>query len=129
MAFPLMVRSLRVSFVAVDPRLERMARTLGAGPLAAFLSVTLPLSRNGVIAACVLAFARSLGEFGATIMIAGSIPGETRTIPLEIYGRLASPSGGREVVPLILVAVALSAIALIISEALQRRTAASPPDA
>jgi len=86
MAFPFMVRSIRLAFSGVDVKLEQAARTLGARPLDAFATITLPLARDGIIAGCVLAFARSIGEFGATIMISGSIPGETRTIPLEIYG-------------------------------------------
>lgn len=127
MAFPLMVRALRVGLAGVDRRLELAARTLGAGPVDAFFSVTLPLARNAVIAAIVLAFARSLGEFGATIMIAGSIPGETRTIPLEIYSRMDTPRGAAESLPLIIAAVVLSAAALIISERLQRRRPADAP--
>ncbi|MBI4601134.1 MAG: molybdate ABC transporter permease subunit [Planctomycetes bacterium] len=94
MAFPLLVRAVRLGFAAVDPRLEEAARTLGAGRLDAFATVTLPLAWGGVAAGCVLAFARSLGEFGATLMIAGSIPGETRTMPLQIYSMLESPEGG-----------------------------------
>ncbi|HTL52213.1 MAG TPA: molybdate ABC transporter permease subunit [Planctomycetota bacterium] len=87
-AFPLMVRAMRVAFTTVDSRLEGAARTLGAGPWDCFFSVTLPLARHGLIAGCVLAFARSLGEFGATIMIAGNMPGETQTMPLYIYDQL-----------------------------------------
>src|SRR4051812_2306025 len=93
MAFPLMVRAMRLAFSSVDPRLEQAARTLGAGPWDTFLHVTLPLARSGMIAGAVLAFARGFGEFGATIMIAGSTPGETRTVPLEIYNLLESPGG------------------------------------
>jgi len=121
MAFPLMIRALRLAFEGVDPRLERIARTLGAGRADVFFSVTLRLARHGLLAACVLAFARSLGEFGATIMIAGNIPGETRTIPLEIFNRMESPGGARSIVPLVILAVALSAAALAASEYLQRR--------
>jgi molybdate transport system permease protein len=95
-AFPLMVRSIRVAFTSIDNRLEGVARTLGAGPFDTLFNVTLPLARHGLIAGCVLAFARSMGEFGATIMIAGSIPGETRTIPLFIYNLLESPGGAEQ---------------------------------
>lgn len=85
MSFPLLVRSARVAFEEVDPRLEQAARTLGATPWDAFWSVTLPLARRGLLAGAVLAFARALGEFGATVMIAGMIPGETITLALGIY--------------------------------------------
>lgn len=85
MAFPLMVRAIRLSFEAVDRRLEAAAATLGAGPARAFLTVTLPLAMPGIIAGGVLAFARALGEFGATLMLAGNIPGKTQTVPLSIY--------------------------------------------
>ncbi len=84
-SFPLMVRAIRLAFQAVDPRLEMAARSLGAGPLRSFWTVSLPLAHRGLIAGCVLGFARSLGEFGATIMVAGNIEGQTRTIPLAIY--------------------------------------------
>ena len=93
MAFPLMVRAIRVAFGEVDIRLEQAARTLGAGPLETFLRVSMPLARRGIVAGAILAFARSLGEFGATIMIAGNIPGETQTIPLLIYSQANSPGG------------------------------------
>jgi molybdate transport system permease protein len=126
MAFPLMVRAIRLSFASVDPRLEQTARTLGAGPVDAFFNVLLPLARRGIIAGCVLAFARSIGEFGATIMIAGNIPGETRTIPLEIYNLIQSPGGAEQSQPLILVSVLLAAGALLIGEILDRRSI-SPP--
>ncbi len=121
MAFPLMVRAIRVAFAAVDPRLEQTARTLGAGPLDAFFSVSLPLARHGVIAGAVLAFARSLGEFGATIMIAGSIPGETETMPLFIYSQLSSPGGVEQSTRLVVVAVVIAALALATAEFLERR--------
>ncbi len=84
-SFPLMVRAIRLAFQGVDPRLEMAARSLGAGRWDAFWTVTLPLARSGLLAGCVLAFARSLGEFGATIMVAGNIVGQTQTIPLAIY--------------------------------------------
>jgi molybdate transport system permease protein len=85
MAFPLLVRSARTAFEEVDPRLVGLARTLGAGPVAAFFRVTLPLSWRGVLAGTVLAFSRALGEFGATILLAGNIPGRTQTLALAIF--------------------------------------------
>jgi molybdate transport system permease protein len=121
MAFPLMVRAIRIAFSNVDPRLELAARTLGAGPADAFFSVSLPLAWHGVLAGAILGFARSMGEFGATIMIAGNIPGETRTIPLEIYNALESPGGMEQAGRLVVVAVVISAGALAISEVLERR--------
>jgi len=120
-SFPLMVRAIRVAFAGVDPRLEQVARTLGAGRLDAFCTVSLPLARHGIIAGSVLAFARSVGEFGATIMIAGSIPGETRTIPLLIYDELASPGGVERSVPLVVVSILIAATALAVGEWLERR--------
>jgi len=121
-AFPLMVRAIRVAFAAVDPGLEDAARTLGAGRLDAFLTVSLPLARNGVVGGCVLAFARSLGEFGATIMIAGSIPGETRTIPLFVFDLLASPGGAEAARRIVIVSIVLAGAALYASERLQKKT-------
>lgn len=115
-AFPLMARSIRIAVTAVDERLEGMARTLGATRWNTFTRVTLPLARHGVIAGAILAFARGLGEFGATIMIAGSIPGETRTVPLFIYEALESPGGAESVVGVIVVSVLISAGALLVSE-------------
>lgn len=85
MSFPLLVRTARVAFEGVSPRLEQVARTLGASPWRVFATITLPLARNGVIAGVLLAFARALGEFGATIMVAGFIPGQTATLALSIY--------------------------------------------
>lgn len=85
MSFPLLVRSARVAFEGVDPRLEQIARTLGAGDLRVFFTITLPLALRGVIGGMLLAFARALGEFGATIMVAGNIPGKTSTLSLSIY--------------------------------------------
>lgn len=120
-SFPLMVRSIRLAFSAVDVRLEQAARTLGAGRLDAFLSVSLPLARNGVIAGCVLAFARSLGEFGATVMIAGNIAGRTRTMPLFIYNELETPGGLERSMGLVIVSIAVAAAALVLGEILERR--------
>jgi molybdate transport system permease protein len=121
MALPLMVRAIRLSLEAVDRRLEGVARTLGAGPWRAFATVTLPLSLPGIVAALVLGFARAIGEFGATITFVSNIPGETRTLPLAIYGALQVPGGEASVVRLALVSVALSLAALIASEWLARR--------
>jgi molybdate transport system permease protein len=121
MGFPLMVRALRVSIEAVDRRLEQAASTLGAPPLWVFLTVTLPLALPGVLAGALLAFAKSLGEFGATITFVSNIPGETQTLPTAIYSLLQSPGGDSGVVRLALVSVALSVLALAVSEWLARR--------
>jgi len=121
MAFPLLVRAIRIAFVAVDPRLEMAARSLGAGPLDTLFHVTLPLARHGFIAGSVLAFARSMGEFGATIMIAGSIPGETRTIPLYVYNQLESPGGLEASMRIVIIAIVISAAALVAGEWIERR--------
>jgi molybdate transport system permease protein len=121
MAFPLMVRAIRVSFAEADVRLEQAARTLGAGRLETFARVSLPLARRGIIAGAVLAFARGLGEFGATVMIAGSIPGETQTIPLYIYGQVSSPGGVEQSARLVVVSVLIAAAALVVAEYLERR--------
>lgn len=121
-SFPLMVRAIRVAFASVDRRLEETARTLGAGPLDTFFTISLPLARHGVVAGCVLAFARCLGEFGATIMIAGNIAGETRTIPLYIYSQLETPGGIEQSAGIIVLSVAMSAAALMLGEWLDRRS-------
>ena len=121
MSFPLMVRAIRLAFQAVDPRLEMAARSLGAGRLDAFLSVALPLARSGVLAGCVLAFARGLGEFGATIMVAGNIVGETQTLPLAIFSDFNLPGAEAEVARLAGISIALAAGALLVSEWLERR--------
>ncbi len=120
MALPLMVRAMRLSLEAVDPRLEQVARTLGAGPLRTFATITLPLASPGVLAGVVLGFARSLGEFGATITFVSNIPDETRTLPLAIYAALQMPGGDTTVWRLAAVSVALSLAALVSSEALSR---------
>jgi molybdate transport system permease protein len=121
MAFPLMVRAVRVAFAGVDPRLELAARTLGAGRLETFFRITLPLARRGIVAGSVLAFARSLGEFGATIMVAANLPGETQTIPLLIYSQTNSPGGMEESFRLVVVAVIIAAAALVLAEWLERQ--------
>jgi len=122
MALPLMVRAIRLSLESVDPRLEGVARTLGAGPWRTFASVTLPLSMPGVLAALVLGLARSLGEFGATITFVSNIPGETRTLPLAIYTALQVPGGEDAVTRLALISVGISLAALALSEWLARRS-------
>lgn len=126
-SFPLLVRSIRSAIAGVDVRLEDAARTLGAGPWDLFFTITLPLARRGVIAGAVLAFARALGEFGATIMIAGNIAGETRTIPLMIYSELETPGGERNIVLLIAASILISAAALLVSEYLERRVEPTAP--
>jgi molybdate transport system permease protein len=122
-AFPLMVRAIRLAFSGLDARLEEAARTLGASPWDAFLTVSLPLARNGIIAGCVLSFARSMGEFGATIVIAGSIPGQTRTVPLYIYSLLETPGGMEQCQRIVIVSILLAAAALVAGEYLERRGA------
>lgn len=122
MALPLMVRAMRISIEAVDRRLEDAAQTLGASPLQVFGTITLPLALPGLVAGAVLGFARSLGEFGATITFVSNIPGETRTLPIAIYGALQVPGGESAVTRLSIVAVALSIGALIASEVLSRRS-------
>ena len=121
MALPLMVRAMRLSIEAVDTRLEGAARTLGAGPWRTFLSVTLPLAMPGVLAGTVLGFARSIGEFGATITFVSNIPGETQTLPLAIYAALQVPGSDALVLRLAAISVLLSLGALVASELLARR--------
>lgn len=122
MALPLMVRAMRLSVEAVDTRLESVARTLGAGPWRVFRTITLPLSVPGILAGSVLGFARSIGEFGATITFVSNIPGQTRTLPLAIYSALQLPDGDAEVLRLALISVALSLGALVASELIARRS-------
>jgi molybdate transport system permease protein len=121
MALPLMVRAMRLSIEAVDRRLEDAARTLGAGRWRVFRTVTLPLSLRGVLAGLVLGFARSIGEFGATITFVSNIPGETETLPLAIYAALQRPGAEDTVLRLAAVSIALSLVALVASELLARR--------
>ncbi|MER2195400.1 molybdate ABC transporter permease subunit [Methylobacterium brachiatum] len=123
MGFPLMVRAMRLSIEAVDPRLEQAASTLGASPLAVFLTVTLPLSLPGCIAGAVLAFAKAMGEFGATITFVSNIPGETQTLPSAIYTLTQVPGGEGPALRLTLISVALSVAALLVSEFLASRAA------
>lgn len=121
MGFPLLVRSVRLAIELVDQRIERAAATLGAPPWQVFLRVTLPLAAPGVVAGATLAFARSLGEFGATIVFAGNIEGMTRTLPLAIYTSAQQPGGDGPTIRLAIVATALALIATIASEVLARR--------
>jgi molybdate transport system permease protein len=121
MALPLMVRAMRLSIEAVDRRLEGAARSLGASRWRTFATITLPLSLPGILAGLVLGFARSIGEFGATISFVSNIPGQTRTLPIAIYTALQLPDGESTVVRLALVSVALSLGALVASEWLVRR--------
>lgn len=120
-SFPLLVRPIRVAFTAVDDRLIQTARTLGAGKLDAFWTVAIPLARPGILSGAVLSWARSLGEFGATIMIAGNIPGETRTISLMIYSLLESPEGVQQSRRLVIASILLACVALAVSEWLEQR--------
>jgi molybdate transport system permease protein len=119
-AFPLFVRSARSSFEEIDPRLPAVARTLGRGPFLTFLEVELPLAWRGVLAGAVLAFARGLGEFGATILVAGNIPGRTQTLALALFQRV-QVGRDREALALAAVSVLLAAAALVLSEALVYR--------
>ena len=124
MALPLMVRAIRLSLEAIDPRLDGAARTLGAGRWRCLFTITLPLAMPGVLAGMVLGFARSLGEFGATITFVSNIPGQTQTLPLAIYGALQSPDGDALAMRLAVVSVVLSLGALLVSEVLARRAGA-----
>jgi molybdate transport system permease protein len=120
-SFPLMVRAIRIAFQGVDPRYEMAARSLGASRLGAFFTVALPLARQGLIAGFLLAFARGLGEFGATIMLAGNIEGRTQTIPLAIYAAASTPGGAGETWRLAGLSILLAATTLAASEWLERR--------
>ena len=123
MALPLMVRAMRLSIEAVDRRLVHAARTLGASRWRTFRTITMPLTLPGISAAAILGFARSIGEFGATITFVGNIPGETRTLPLAIYSGLQVPGTDMEIARLAVFAVTLSLGSLILSEWLMRRSA------
>ena len=121
MGFPLMVRAMRLSLELVDRRLEQAARTLGAGRWRVFFSITLPLMAPGILTGIILAFARSISEFGATITFVSNIPGETRTLPLALYALTQVPGGDAAAWRLALISVALAMAALIASELLARR--------
>jgi len=124
MGFPLMVRAIRLSIETIDARIESAAATLGANPAWVFATVTLPLILPGLITGMLLSFARSLGEFGATITFVSSIPGETRTLPLAIYGYTQVPGGDLQALRLSIIAVVLSLGALLVSEVMVRRATA-----
>ena len=121
MGFPLMVRAIRLSIEATDRRLEQAAATLGASPWRVFRTVTLPLAFPGIAAGTVLAFAKALGEFGATITFVSNIPGETQTLSSAIYGLMQVPGGESGIWRLAMVAVGISLLALLLSEWLTRR--------
>ncbi|MBA4326539.1 MAG: molybdate ABC transporter permease subunit [Rhodobacter sp.] len=123
MAFPLLVRAIRLAIEAVDPKLEEAAATLGASRGVVFATVTLPLILPGVIAGAVLAFAKAMGEFGATITFVANIPGETQTLPTAIYSFLQVPDGDSAAMQLVLISVAVAMLALALSEWLSRRVA------
>ena len=123
MSFPLMVRAIRLAVDAVDVRVEAASRNLGAGPVATFVFVTLPLIAPGILAGMVIAFAKALGEFGATITFVSNIPGQTRTLPLAIYTELQVPGGEEGALVLVAISVAISVVALFGSEILATRTA------
>jgi molybdate transport system permease protein len=123
MAFPLMVRAIRLSIEAVDPRLEEAAGTLGANRAWTFLVVTLPLILPGIVAGAILAFAKAMGEFGATITFVSNIPGQTQTLSLAVFTFLQVPGGEAAAIRLTLVSVAIAMVALLASEAVSRRVA------
>ena len=124
MGFPLMVRAMRLSLEGVDRGLESAARTLGAGPVRVFATVTLPLILPGVLSGTILAFARSLGEFGATIAFVSNIPGETRTLPLALFTAIQSAGGDAVAARLVVISVVLALVTLVASEVLARRISA-----
>lgn len=121
MGFPLMLRAIRLSFEAIDRRLETAAGTLGANPYWTFLLVTMPLALPGVLVGAILCFAKALGEFGATITFVSNIPGETQTIPSAIYTYTQVPGGELQALRLSFVSIAIAMVALILSEVLNRR--------
>lgn len=120
MSFPLMVRSIRISIEAVDRRLEDAARTLGAGSFRIFVTITLPLSIPGIISGAILGFARSLGEFGATVTFVANIPGETQTLPLALYAYTQTPGSEMMAARLCIVSIAIAVAALAASEIISR---------
>lgn len=124
MAFPLMVRAIRLSIEAVDPKLEDAAATLGASRFWTYITVTLPLILPGILAGAVLAFAKAMGEFGATITFVSNIPGRTQTVPSAIYAFLQVPGGEASAMRLVIISVAIAMGALLLSELIARRIAA-----
>lgn len=127
MGFPLMLRAVRLSFEAADQRLEQAAATLGAGPMARFFTIALPLAMPGVLAGAVLGFARALGEFGATITFVSNIPGESRTIAAAIHTALETPGGEPVAWRLTLASIAISFVAVLLAETLARRGRSGAP--
>ena len=123
MAFPLMVRALRLAIEAVDPKLEEAASTLGAPRLWVFATVTLPLILPGIVAGAILAFAKAMGEFGATITFVSNIPGQTQTLPSAIYAFLQVPGGDGQAFRLVLVAIVVAMAALLLAEWVSRAIA------
>ena len=123
MAFPLMVRAIRLSIEAVDPKLEQAGATLGASRLMAFLTVTLPMILPGVIAGAILAFAKAMGEFGATITFVSNIPGQTQTLPSAVYAFLQVPGGEAAATRLVIISIVIAMGALLLSEYVGRRVA------
>ncbi len=124
MAFPLMVRAIRLSIEAVDPKLEEAASTLGASRVWVFITVTLPLILPGILAGSILAFAKAMGEFGATITFVSNIPGQTQTLPSAIYAFLQVPGGETSALRLVIIAVVIAMGALLLSEVVSKRIAA-----
>lgn len=128
-SFPLMVRAIRQAFEHVDIRLEQAARTLGSSPLKVFLTITLPMTVPGIISGMVLAFARSLGEFGSTITFVSNIPGETRTIPLAMYSFIETPGAESQAARLCIISIIIALLSLVTSQWLtqkaQRRVSAT----
>ncbi len=123
MAFPLMVRAIRLSVEAVDARLEEAAATLGAAPINVFFTITLPLILPGVIAGGILAFAKAMGEFGATITFVSNIPGQTQTLPSAVYAFLQMPDGEASALRLVVISIVVAMTALLASEYVSRRVA------
>jgi len=121
MGFPLLVRAVRLSIELLDPALERAAATLGASPARVFLTITLPLATPGILTGLLLSFARSLGEFGATITFAGNIAGETRTLPLALFTFTQVDGGEAAALRLVVISILISFCALLLSEFLARR--------
>ncbi|GAA6162030.1 molybdate ABC transporter permease subunit [Ruegeria sp. HU-ET01832] len=124
MAFPLMVRAIRLSIEAVDPKLEQAGATLGASRIMVFATVTLPMILPGVIAGAILAFAKAMGEFGATITFVSNIPGQTQTLPSAVYAFLQVPGGEAAATRLVVISVVIALSALLLSEFIARRVAA-----
>ncbi|MCM0148897.1 molybdate ABC transporter permease subunit [Photobacterium galatheae] len=119
-AFPLLVRSIRLALESVDPKLEQAARTLGASPTKVFLTITLPLMLPGILTGAVLAFARALGEFGATITFVSNIPGETQTLPLAMFSFIETPGAETQAARLCAIAIMIALLSLVASEWLAR---------